>query len=217
MAEAGTGLEAPRVRDVLRSTGPRVARDAFGPLLAFFVLWRLVGLFAGIAAAVLTAALLYRYARRRARPGMVVRLSLGLVLIRATVGLISGSAATYLGQEIAIDTLLAGAFLGSLALGRPLTELFAAEVYPLPDDLRAHPAYRRTQRIITSAWGLYFLTRACVRLLAFVSLTKSGYVVVVAVSDVPFLLGLLAWSVWYANRRLRREPAFAAALAGEPA
>jgi intracellular septation protein A len=217
MAEAATGIEPPRVREVLRATGPRVARDAFGPLLAFFVLWRTVGLFAGIGAAVLTAGVLYGYERRRGRPGMVVRLSLGLVLIRAVVGIVTGSAATYLGQEIAIDTLLAGAFLGSLAANRPLTELFAAEVYPLPEALREHPAVRRTHRVITLAWGLYFLTRACVRLLAFVTLTKSAYVLVVALSDVPFLLALLAWSVWYAPRRLQREPAFVAALAGGPA
>ena len=214
MAEAVTGLEAPRARDVLRATGPRVARDAFGPLVAFYVTWRLLGLIPGIAAAVLTAGLLYTYERHRQRPGMVVRLSLGLVLIRAAVGLISGSAATYLGQEIAIDLLLSSIFLGSLVIRRPLTELFSAEIFPLPEAVLEHPAYRRTHRIITLAWGLYFLARACVRALAFVSLTKSGYVVVVALSDVPILLTLLGWSVWYASRRLSNEPAFAGLAAG---
>ena len=148
------GLEAPRVWAVLRATGPRVARDGFGPLLAFFVAWKLVGLVAGIAAAVVTAALLFRYERRRGRPGMVVRLALGLVLIRAVVGLISGSASTYLAQEIAIDTLLSSAFLGSLLARRPLTEFFATEIYPLPEAVRQHPVYRRTHRVITLAWGL---------------------------------------------------------------
>jgi intracellular septation protein A len=199
------GLEAPRVGAVLRATGPRVARDGFGPLLAFFVAWKAVGLLAGIAAAVLTAALLFRYERSRGRPGMVVRLALGLVLIRAVVGLISGSASTYLAQEIAIDTLLGSAFLGSLLVRRPLSGYFAAEVYPLTEEMRAHPVYARTQRVITLAWGLYFLVRAGVRLLAFESLSSSGYVLVVALSDVPFLLALLAWSVWYGSRTLRRE------------
>ena len=210
-------VQAPRVRAVLRATGPRVARDAFGPLAAFFVTWKLVGLFAGIAAAVLTAGLLYGYERRRERPGMVVRFSLGLVLIRAVVGLVSGSASTYLGQEIAIDLLLSSVFLGSLLVGRPLTGLFAAEIFPLPEALHDHPVYRRTHRIMTLAWGTYFLARAGVRLLAFVSLSSSGYVLVVALSDVPFLLALLGWSVWYATRQLQREPAFVAAVTGEAA
>jgi intracellular septation protein A len=213
---SGSGLEAPRVRAVLRATGPRVARDGFGPLLAFFVAWKLVGLLAGIAAAVITAALLFGYERRRGRPGMVVRLALGLVLIRAVVGLISGSASTYLAQEIAIDILLSSAFLGSLLARRPLTEFFATEIYPLPEAVRRHPVYRRTHRVITLAWGGYFLARAGVRLLAFVSLSSSGYVLVVALTDVPFLLALLAWSVWYAAHSLRREPELLA-LAGTTA
>jgi intracellular septation protein A len=208
------GLEAPRVRAVLRATGPRVARDGFGPLLAFFVAWKTIGLLAGIAAAVLTAALLFRYERSRGRPGMVVRLSLGLVLIRAVVGLISGSASTYLAQEIAIDTLLSSAFLGSLLVRRPLTGFFAAEVFPLTDELRRHPVFLHTQRVITLAWGVYFLARAGVRLVAFESLSSSGYVLVVALSDVPFLLALLAWSVWYGSRALRRELELQAAPSG---
>src|ERR1700704_1655398 len=195
----------PSVAGTLRRTGPRVARDGFGPLVAFFAGWKLVGLVAGIAAAVLVAILLYQYERRRERPGMVVRLALGLVLIRAVVGLISGSASTYLAQEIAIDTLLSSAFLGSLLVRRPLTGFFAAELFPLPDELRRHPVFLHTQRVITLAWGVYFLARAGVRLVAFESLSSSGYVLVVALSDVPFLLALLAWSVWYGSRALRRE------------
>ena len=36
-------------------------------------------------------------------------------------------------------------------------------------------------------------------------LLLSVLTLVVAVSDVPFLLVLLAWSVWYGSRTLRRE------------
>jgi intracellular septation protein A len=193
-----------------------VARDAFGPLLAFFAGWKIAGLYVGIAAAVAVAALLYGYERRRGRPGLVVRLALGLVLIRAAVGLITGSTSTYLGQEIAIDCILSAVFLGSVAIRRPVTELFAREVYPLPDAVRASPDYRRLFGVIGTVWGLYFLLRAAVRLVAFLTLSKDLYIAVVAASDVPFLLGLLAWSVWFGARRLRRSehwPAIVAAAA----
>src|SRR5436305_14171741 len=116
-------VRAPRVRAVLRATGPRVARDAFGPLAAFFVTWKLVGLVAGIAAAVLTAGLLYGYERRRARPGMVVRFSLGPVLIRAGGGLVSGGASAYLGRERGVDLRLSRGLLGALLASRPLPGL----------------------------------------------------------------------------------------------
>lgn len=194
----------PTVGGVLRQTGPRVARDAFGPLLAFFVAWKLAGLFAGIAAAVSVGVLLYLYERRQGRPGLVVRLSLGLVLLRACVGLATGSTDTYLAQEIAIDCLLTSLFLGSVAIGRPVTELFAREIFPVPDAIRTAPEYRAMFRTITLVWGAYFLLRGCVRLAAFLTLSKDGYIAVVAGSDVPFLLGVLAWSVWFSARRMRR-------------
>jgi intracellular septation protein A len=180
--------------------------------VAFFAGWKLVGLVAGIAAAVLVAILLYQYERRRERPGMVVRLALGLVLIRATVGLISGSASTYLAQEIAIDSLLSAAFFGSVVAGRPLTELFADEVYPMPEHLRQLPVYRAALRRVAIVWGAYFLLRAGVRLLAFATLSTNAYVLVVALSDVPFLIALLGWSVWFTTRTVRRDPAFAIPL-----
>jgi intracellular septation protein A len=209
----------PQLRDVVRRSAPRVARDAFGPLLAFFVGWKLAGLYVGIAAAVAVAVLLYGYERRRGRPGFVVRLSLGLVLIRAAVGLITGSTSTYLGQEIAIDCILSAVFLGSLAIHRPITEVFARDVFPLPDGVRASPEYRRLFTLIGAVWGTYFLCRAAVRGIAFVTLSKELYLAVVAASDVPFLLGLLAWSVWFGARRLRDSehwPAIVAAAEAAP-
>jgi intracellular septation protein A len=196
-----------------------MARDAFGPLVAFFVGWKLAGLHVGIAAAVAVAALLYAYERRRGRPGFVVRLALGLVLIRAAVGLITGSTNTYLGQEIAIDCILAAVFLGSVAIRRPITELFSREIFPLPDSVRASADYRRLFAVIGAVWGVYFLCRAAVRGIAFVTLSKELYLAVVAASDVPFLIALLAWSVWFGARRLRESehwPAIVAAAEAAP-
>jgi hypothetical protein len=135
------------------------------------------------------------------------------------VGLITGSTSTYLGQEIAIDCILTALFLGSVAIRRPVTELFAREIYPLPDSVRGSPEYRRLFGVIGAVWGLYFLCRAAVRGVAFVTLSKELYLAVVAASDVPFLLGLLVWSVWFGARRLRRSehwPAIVAAAGAAP-
>jgi intracellular septation protein A len=202
--------EEPQLGAVLRRTGPRVARDAFGPLLAFFVGWKLAGLTVGIAAAVVVGLLLYGYERRRGRPGLVVRLALGLVFVRAGVGLITGSTNAYLGQEIAIDCLLSAIFLGSVAIRRPVTELFAREIYPVPDSVRESSEYRGMFGLIGIVWGAYFLLRGAVRLAAFETLSKDAYIAVVAASDVPFLLAVLAWSVYFARRRMRASPHWAA-------
>jgi hypothetical protein len=205
------------IRAVVRRAGPRLVRDGFGPLAVFFLGWKLIGLTAGIGLAVLFGLSVFVHERRQGRPAMVVRLALLLVAIRATVGLTSGSASAYLAQEIGIDTLLGCAVLGSLAGQRPFASWFAEEVYPLPPQVRDSETFRRAMRTITVLWGIYFLARALVRLTALLTLSTNGYVLVAALSDAPFLVAILAWSVYYTSRALRRSaqwgPLIAAAAA----
>jgi intracellular septation protein A len=206
---------------VVRRVGPRFLRDGFGPLAVFFAGWKLIGLEAGIGMAVLFGLSVFVHERRQGRPAMVVRLALVLVAIRATVGLSSGSASTYLAQEIGIDTLLGCAVLASLASGRPFVSWFVAEVYPLPQQVRESEVFQRAIRRTTLVWGVYFLSRALVRLTALLTLSTNGYVLVAALSDAPFLIAILAWSVAYTSRTLRRSaewgPLIAAAEASAAA
>jgi hypothetical protein len=211
-------LEAPlAVRSILRRSAPRIVRDALGPLATFFVGWKLAGLVVGILCATAFALVMYRRERRRGRPAVIVRVALGLVLVRAVVGLITGDAKAYLGQDVVIDAALGLAVLGSVVIGRPLGELFAREVYPFPDPVRGSYTYRRTFRTITLAWGTYFLLRCAVRLTALILLSVDGYVLVAALSGAPFILALLAWSILYTTRRFRRSEEWGGAIAAAEA
>ena len=49
--------------------GPRFVRDACGPVLVFYVGWKLVGLEAGIAGATALAVVAYLWERRQSRSG----------------------------------------------------------------------------------------------------------------------------------------------------
>jgi hypothetical protein len=66
---------------------------------------------------------------------------------------------------------------------------------------------------ITAVWGAYFLARALVRLAALLTLSTDRYVLVVALSDVPFLIALLAWSVYYTAATFRRSPRWGPVIA----
>jgi intracellular septation protein A len=189
----------------LRRSGPRLVRDGFGPLAMFFAGWKLVGLLAGIAAAVVFGLAVFVHERRQGRPAAIVRLALLLVAIRATVGLTSGSASAYLATEIGIDTMLGGAVLLSLRSDRPFASWFAGDIYPFPQVVRDSASYRKAMRTITVVWGVYFLTRALIRLAALLSLSTDSYVLVVALTDAPFLISLLAWSVYYTVGVFRRS------------
>jgi hypothetical protein len=209
--------EAPSTGAIVRRAGPRLLRDGFGPLVVFFAGWKLIGLGAGIGLAALFGLAVFVHERRSGQPGVVVRLALVLVAIRATVGLTSGSATVYLAQEIGIDTLLGCMVLASLRTQRPFASWFAVEIYPLPQEIRESSTFAGAMRTITYAWGIYFLTRALVRLTALLTLSTNSYVLVAALSDAPFLIALLAWSVYHTAGVLRRSSEWGAAISAAEA
>jgi hypothetical protein len=197
--------DAIGVGSAIRRSAPRLIRDAFGPLATFFVAWKLLGLGAGIAAALLFGVALFLHERRQGRPAAVVRLALVLVAIRATVGIVSGSASAYLATEIGIDAVLTSVVIGSLATPRPFASWFAGDVYPFPREVLDSRAYRDAMRRITWVWGGYFLLRGLVRLAALLTVSTDSYAVVVAATDAPFLVALLAWSVHHSVGAFRRS------------
>ena len=211
-------LDGPiAVGAVVRRSAPRLVRDAFGPLAMFLLGWKLVSLGAGIAAAALFGVSLYVHERRSGRPAMVVRIALVLVAARAIVGISSGSATVYLAQEIGIDALLTLAVFASVAAGKPLAGQLAGEFFPFTEEMRASPAFRSTTRTITVAWGAYFALRGLVRLAALLTLAKDSFVLVVALTDAPFLVLMLAWSVRHMATAFRRSPEWGALIAAAEA
>src|SRR5688572_545439 len=76
-------LPAVRTRDLLLGSGPRMARDAFGPLVVFYVVWRLVGLYPAIVAATAAALAALWFERKNERRGLMARLALAFVVLQA--------------------------------------------------------------------------------------------------------------------------------------
>src|SRR5438105_14423405 len=63
---------------LMLGSGPRFARDAFGPVLLFYVGWKLVGFRAAILAATALAIAAYIWERRQARSGITAGVRLRL-------------------------------------------------------------------------------------------------------------------------------------------
>lgn len=211
--EAEIAFTPASVGAVVRRAIPRVARDGFGPLACFFAGWKLLDLSAGIAIALAFGTAVYLNERRSGRPGVIVRLALVLVAIRASVGFASGSARTYLAMEVAVDMLLGCVVVWSLRTERPFTSWFTEEIFPLPSEVLRSEVWRHATRFTSAVWGVYFLARGLVRLVAWLTLSTNGYVLVAALSDAPFLIGLIAWSVYYTSSAFRRNPHWGPLLA----
>jgi intracellular septation protein A len=207
------GLPPISVKAILFESGPRFARDSFGPIAAFWVLWKLWGLVPGILAATTLAVAAYLYERRRERPGLVVRISLVFVLVQAVVGLASGSAEIYLAIPVFTNAGYGLAFIGSTLIGRPLAAVYAEELFPLPDEVKASHTHKAVFRRITLTWGTYMLARSALRLFILVTFGVDVFVAVSFATGSPITASLMAWSVWYGVRSFRRSTEWGPAIA----
>lgn len=158
--EEAFALPPVRTRDLLFGSGPRLARDAMGPMLVFYLGWRLAGLVAGIVAATAVSLLALRHEHRQGRRGLMARIALGFVVLQAVVGLVTGSERLYLAQPVLVTGGYGLAFLGSVLVRRPLSAAFAEEMYPFPDEVRRSITYRRAFGRISLVWGVYLVGRS---------------------------------------------------------
>src|SRR5438309_11999663 len=81
------GAQQVSFKSLMLGSGPRFARDAFGPVLAFYIGWKVLGLVVGIVMATGMSLLAYRHERKNERLGRMPLLSLGFVIVQAIVGL----------------------------------------------------------------------------------------------------------------------------------
>ena len=191
---------------LLLESGPRFARDALGPVLAFYVFWRLFGLVAGIAAASVVAVAAFVWQRRHANSGIMPAIGLGVAGVQAISGLATGSASAFFAPGVVANGLYGCIFVGSVVLGRPLAGVFASEVYAFPPRVRDSALFRRTFAVVSLVWGSYMLARSAVRLAVLYWSSVDLFVAVSILTGIPFTLALMSWSFWYPLRRFQREP-----------
>jgi intracellular septation protein A len=196
-------VTAPSFRELLRGGGPRFLRDAFGPPVAFYAGWKLHGLILGVAFASTWTLVAYTWERRHGRPGVAARIGLTIAIVQAIVGLATRSAVGYFAPPVIANAIYGLAFLISVAIRHPLAAVFAVEMYPIPQELRAKREFRRTFSLISLAWGCYLLGRSALRWFVLTHYSVDVYVAVNVATATPLTLLLMAWSFWYGLRALR--------------
>jgi intracellular septation protein A len=201
---------------ILLGSGPRFARDAFGPVLAFYVGLKLSGLVLGIIAATVVALAAWQWERRSERAGLMARISLGLVILQAVIGLVADDAKIYLAQPVLISGLYGLAFIGSALIGRPLAGAFASEMHTFPPEVLNSATFRSVFGRVSLVWGIFLLARAGLRMASLSSLSIDGFVAASFVTGVPLTTLLLSWSVWYGRRGFERSEEFGWAFAEVP-
>jgi hypothetical protein len=196
------GLTEPTFRSVLLTGLPGFLREGFLPLGAFYLGLRLGGLVAGIGASTGVSVAIYLYERRLGRDALLVRLSLGFVLVQAAIGLAADSTTVYLAQPVLAAAVWGLAFLVSVPLGRPLAGALACAWYPFGPAFRRTPEFRRVFGIESLVWGVYFLARSAVRLAVLLHGGLEQFLLVTLVTGAPAMLLLVVWSIRFSLREL---------------
>jgi len=198
-------LPEPGFRSIFLAGAPRFAREAFGPVLAFYLGWKLGNLVVAIGLATVVGIALDLYERRRGRAGALALVSVAFVIVQAVVGLIADSAVVYLAQPVIVGAIWGLANIGSALVGRPLAGVFADAWYPFPPEVRASRTYRRVFGVESVVWGVYLLARSGIRMFVLASGSIGAFAAIQIATGVPFTIALVAWSVWYANRAFERS------------
>jgi hypothetical protein len=207
-------LTEPTFGGILRTGLPAFLREGFLPLGAFYVGLRLGGLPFGIAASTVAAAVVYLVERRAGRDALLVRLSLGFVIIQGVVGLAADSTTVYLAQPVLLTAAWGLAFVVSVPIRRPLAGALACAWYPFPRWFRETEPFKRVFGVESLVWGTYFFARSGIRLAALLYGSLEDFLLIVFLTGTPAMLALMVWSIRYAMRRLAEtDPAPPAALA----
>jgi hypothetical protein len=125
-------MTEPTFRGILRTGLPAFLREGFLPVGAFYVGLRLGGLPLGIGASAVASVAVYLFERRAGRDALLVRLSLGFVVVQSAVGLAANSTTVYLAQPVLLTAAWGLAFVVSVVIRRPLAGALACAWYPIP-------------------------------------------------------------------------------------
>jgi intracellular septation protein A len=155
----------------------------------------------GIALGTAVSLAAYRYERRRGRPGAIARLVLAFVVLQAVIGLATGSATAYLMQPAILGAINGAVWLGSVAIGKPLAAVFAAEVFPIDEATRASDEFRSVFRHVSLVFGTFFLVFAAVQLVILLAVGVDAFVAL-RVLDAVLILALVVYAVRYTVDRL---------------
>jgi intracellular septation protein A len=176
-SEARDALRVPPLPTVARRAVPQVV-DALVPLALFLAVGAVAGIglamFAGLSWSAF--AILRRVARNRRVPAIVL-VSSGLLLLRLTLVVTTGSAFLYFLQPTIGTALVALIFLASTIARRPLARRFATDFLVLPQNFVHAPHAHRFFMRNSMMWALIGLLNASLTYLLLVSLSSTTFAI----------------------------------------
>jgi intracellular septation protein A len=198
-------MEIPDLRTVLRHAVGRFVEGTLIPLTLFLVALRVLGVGAAMVAGLawIFSAIAIRLVMRRRVPGILVLGALTLTA-RTAVALAAHSVVVYFLQPSLATMLVAGAFLLSVPLDRPLAGRLAADFCPLPIEMHANTHVRRFFRHVSLLWAFAQTANAGLTIWLLFSQSLGTFVVLrTVVSAGVTIAAVVASTIWFKRSMAR--------------
>ena len=140
-----------------------------------------------------------------------------LVTARTFIALQTGSVFLYFLQPTLGTVLVAGLFLLSVPIGKPLAERLARDFCPLPSSLLERPFMRTFFIRISLLWAGVFLINAAISLYLLLNQSVGTYVITKQALTSGIWVAAIATSTWYFVHLMRRhgiKPRFTGTVVG---
>jgi intracellular septation protein A len=147
-------IEVGNLRPMLLRAGRLFIETVLVPTGLFYLLLHTAGLVAGLVGVISWSVVVVagRWIFGRRLPGTLL-VCAGVLCGRACVALLLTSAVVYLMQPVVGSVLMAMLFLGSAAIGRPVTVRLARDFIELPAQLFHRHGVRRMFAQVAVVWG----------------------------------------------------------------
>jgi len=191
---------------VARRGVPNLVEATVIPTILFFTVVTTIGAGAAMAAVLVWGygAMLRRVLLRRRIPLLLVLATIGLT-VRTSVGLASGSTFAYFVQPIATTVVLAGIFLGSVWIGRPVIARLAHDFCPLDTEVADRPAVIQLFVGLTVLWACVHLLTAATTFSMLLTLPVPAFVALKTIACAGITATAIVITVLWALRTVRRE------------
>lgn len=211
-------FEMPRLRTLARHAVPHVVESTVIPLALFLLTLRFVGVWGAVLIGLgwTYTAVVRRLIMGQRVPGILVLTAVTLTA-RTVIAMVSGSVVVYFLQPTLGTALVAGAFLLSVPLGRPLAERLARDFCPIPSGVLAHAPVRRFFLQISLLWAFTQLANATVTLWLLLSQSLATFLVAKTLVSWGLTGGAILISTLWFRRSMRRHGVLTPRRAAAPA
>ena len=199
-------LEIPDLRSVVRRASLRVLEGVVVPLALFLIGLHVLGVWGAMTVGLVWVygLILVRVCLRRPIPGILLLGALSLTT-RTIIAFASHSVVVYFLQPSLGTALVAGAFLVSVGLDRPLAGRLAVDFCPLSPEFCANAHVRRFFREISLLWAFAQAANAGITIWLLFSQSVGTFVVLRTIVSAGMTAGAIVLSTLWFRRSMARN------------